>query len=875
MLHTTIGSIGHLSTIISFVATLLSVIAYFKATQTTEIEQHQSWKSFARIAFYVHVIAVLGIIASLFGIIYNHYFEYHYAWQHSSRALPVYYIISCFWEGQEGSFLLWIFWHAVLGLILIKTNSRSKQTIVNTSTEVNKNFGWETPVMFVFALVQAFLCSMILGVIVPGFDIKIGSSPFLLLKEAMPNLPVWAMKPNFIPEDGNGLNPLLQNYWMVIHPPTLFLGFATTLIPFAFAMAGLWKKNYSNWIRPALPWALISALILGVGIIMGGYWAYETLNFGGYWNWDPVENASFVPWLILVAAYHCMIIYKNSETALRASFILVVATFILVLYSTFLNRSGVLGNASVHSFTDLGLSGQLLIYLFTFLLAAVFLLAIRWKYIPTNEKEISAYSREFWIFLGATTLCLSAFQIITTTSIPVYNKIAEAFGFVSNMAMPVDQPAHYSKFQLWFGLAIAFFSGLGQFFWWKKINPQNLAKYLLTPFIIAVLFTAIAMYFTAKNEIGDFFENPNYILLLLAAIYSLITNASIFWNVIKGNYKLSGGAVTHMGVALMLIGILFSSGYSKIVSLNRSGMNISNDPAFTKDDNQGNRENLILWYNSPQQMAQYALTYKGMRYEGRGLPNYLLPDEVEMIENDFHAIAMKDIVQNGKKYYSKGDSMLVFPENKYFEIEFRDKAGRIKTLYPRVQDNKKMGMAASPDLKQGMGGDLYTYVTEASNINEKEWSKTESYSIAPKDTFFLNDYIAVLESVKSLKTVEEVQLGPKDAALQANIQIMGKDFTQYTISPIFIIKDQQVAMPLVENKELGVRVKFENIDPQTGKFTFGINTSQRDFVVIKAIEKPLINVLWIGTFVLMIGFAMAIVRRYREFKLTRDKENIY
>ena len=135
---------------------------------------------------------------------------------------------------------------------------------------------------------------------------------------------------------------------MVIHPPTLFLGFALTVVPFSYCIAGLWLKKYSDWIRPALPWTLVGCGILGLGILMGGYWAYETLNFGGYWNWDPVENAVYVPWLILVASLHTMITYKNSETALKASIILVISVFIAILYSTFLTRSGILGN---HLFT--------------------------------------------------------------------------------------------------------------------------------------------------------------------------------------------------------------------------------------------------------------------------------------------------------------------------------------------------------------------------------------------------------------------------------------------------------------------------------------------------------------------------------------------
>jgi cytochrome c-type biogenesis protein CcmF len=854
MFHTTIGNIGHLCVILSFVASVISTFGYFKSVQTTDLEQQTSWKRFSRYAFYVHGAAVVGVIIALYSIIYNHYFEYHYAWSHSSRALPVYYIISCFWEGQEGSFLLWIFWHALLGIILINTNKH-----------------WEAPVMAIFAAVQTFLCSMILGVVLPVIDLKIGSSPFLMMKEAMPDLPIWQMKPDFIAEDGRGLNPLLQNYWMVIHPPTLFLGFATTLIPFAYAMAGLWRREYAAWIRPALPWALVSGLVLGVGIIMGGYWAYETLNFGGYWNWDPVENASFVPWLTLVATIHTMIIYKTNQTALGTSFILVVATFILVLYSTFLNRSGILGDASVHSFTDLGLSGQLLIYLLFFLFVAIFLLIIRWKEIPTDEKEVSTYSREFWIFMGATTLCLSAFQIIAATSLPVYNKIVEGLGFVSKLAPPADAPTYYSKFQLWFGVGIAVFSGIGQSFWWKKIKQENFAKYFLTPLLISLVLTFVVIFFTTKTQTGDFFDSPTYIILLFAGIFALLTNGSILLNIFKGNYKLSGGAVTHIGVAMMLLGILFSSGYSKVVSINTAGFNISNDKSFTENNGKENKENVMLWLNTPTQMDNYTLTYKGVRVEGRELPEYLRPEQVEIIENDFHAIALQDIEQKGKKYYSKGDTLPVFPENKYYEIDFRDRDGRVTTLYPRFQINKKMGNSVSPALKRNLGTDLYTYVALAPDLDQREWSKTENYTIAVKDTFFLNDYVAVLDNVARVNEFEGKPLGAGDAAVQATIKVMGKEFVQYEVKPIFVIRGGMVAMPPVENNEVGIRAKFTNIDPKTGNFSFAINTTQRDYVVLKAIEKPLINLLWIGTLVLSLGFIMAIIRRYREFKLMRDK----
>jgi len=451
-----IGDFGHLAVIIAFVASLVATIGYFVMSKKEERENLQAvkkWKKFSRIAFYVHSVAVFLIIYALFSIIYHHRYEYHYAWQHSSNELPVQYMISCFWEGQEGSFLLWIFWHVVLGLIIIRTNKK-----------------WESSVMAIFSLVQFFLVSMILGVIILNY--KIGSSPFILLREAMPEIPIFRSNPDFVPENGTGLNALLQNYWMVIHPPTLFLGFALTLVPFAYAIAGLWKRRFSEWIRPALPWALVGGAILGLGILMGGYWAYETLNFGGYWNWDPVENAVYVPWLVLVASIHLMIVYrkKNAGTSLKAGILLTITTFILILYSTFLTRSGVLGNASVHSFTDLGLTGQLLIYLLSFTILSIVLLIFRWRQLPKQSQEISFYTREMWIFIGATVLCLGAFQVLIPTSIPFFNWTLEQFGVISNWAPPSDQVGFYTKWQFWFAVLLAILSGTGQFFWWRIVR---------------------------------------------------------------------------------------------------------------------------------------------------------------------------------------------------------------------------------------------------------------------------------------------------------------------------------------------------------------------------------------------------------------------
>ena len=195
--------LGHILTILSFSGALLALVAYTLFTQTKDL----GWRTLARAAFRVHSIAILGIVVTLFTMLFNHWFAYDYVWRHSNTEMPLRYIASCFWEGQEGSFLLWTFWTMVLGNLLIW-----------------KAKTWEGPVLAVFALVQVFLATMLLGIYV--FDVRVGSSPFLLIRELPENIGLpWTKLPTYlamIPQfkDGRGLNPLLQNYWMVIHPPT-------------------------------------------------------------------------------------------------------------------------------------------------------------------------------------------------------------------------------------------------------------------------------------------------------------------------------------------------------------------------------------------------------------------------------------------------------------------------------------------------------------------------------------------------------------------------------------------------------------------------------------------------------------------------------
>jgi len=849
MIHYFVGDLGHLFVITSFIAALASAFSYFKATTSTALDKKKFWTQNGSFSFYLHAISILGVCVTLFTIIANHYFEYHYAYSHSDSKLPDHYLISTFWNGQEGSFLLWMFWQAILGVVIIHTNKF-----------------WEAPVMTVFALVQGFLASMILGVVLPGLDFRIGSSPFVLLREVMHDAPIFISQPDFIPEEGNGLNPLLQNYWMVIHPPTLFLGFAATLVPFSFCIAGLWVKKYRDWVRPALPWALFAGAILGLGILMGGYWAYETLNFGGYWNWDPVENAVYVPWLILVAAIHTMITYKNSETALKASVVLVISVFILILYSTFLTRSGVLGDSSVHSFTDLGLSGQLLLYLLFFLFIAVALCIWRWKKIPTTDKEVSTYSREFWIFIGVLVLCLMGFQVLMPTSIPVWNSIVNnVFGGSSNMAPPADQVGYYTKFQLWFAVAVALLSAIGQYFWWKKIDVRKLGKELLAPLLITLVAFVVLVQVILFSYGADAVLNAGYLIILFMGVFTVAANGKILISLLKSSPMLSGGAVAHIGVGLMLVGIMFSSGYSKIVSLNNTGLLYSREAS-----EEYNRDNLLLFINEPRTMAGYKIEFKGDRLEPRDKDGFVDPNDVDFTDDPFHVVAAKDIFYDGDKLYNAGDTFEIFAENRYYEILLTGQSGREHTLYPRVQDNPNMGMAASPDIKRDLTKDLYAHVVDLNDPEKAEWTEVEELRVGANQEFFANDYVAALEEVERVFRIGPVTLDSADIAVKAKIRVKG-EYKDYIAEPIFLIRNRMVGRIPDEVEDLGVQLSLMNIHPESNQFSVGISTRQKDYVILKAMEKPLINVLWIGTLTLMAGFGIAMFRRFREFRMMREK----
>jgi cytochrome c-type biogenesis protein CcmF len=528
------GRIGHVFVLITVFTALLSAFYYWLSDRKDGIEKQRLVK-LGNWIYIVHSIALAGIGVVLVYLFFNHRFEFNYIWRYSSMSLQPRYIFASLWAGQEGSFWVWALLQGLTGLFIVIWVRNRK-----------------APVMSVVALSQFFLTSMMLGIHVLGF--KVGSSPFALLR----NMPDYAgdaffLNPNYTSQiaDGMGLNPLLENPWMVTHPPMLFLGYALFVVPYAYAITGLFSKDYTGWIKPAMPWVIVSLIALGTGILLGGRWAYESLTFGGFWAWDPVENASLVPWLVMVGALHFMLLNLRRKQYYRASYIFIFLAFLFILYATFLTRSGILAETSVHSFSADKKFQQLLVYMAVFFILPLYGLIKYWKKIPHIETD-NLLSRDFFLFAGSIVLLLSSFQIIFATSIPVVNAVLG-----TNMAPPTEPVDYYNSWQLPFAIMIAALIGLANYLNYGKSDAGVFLRNLTFALVIsAALALAYSVFYPTR------FLN---LLLLGFSIFAAIASLDYMLRFVKKPQNLPS-SITHIGFGIFLAAVVLTFTNERTIS---------------------------------------------------------------------------------------------------------------------------------------------------------------------------------------------------------------------------------------------------------------------------------------------------------------------
>jgi cytochrome c-type biogenesis protein CcmF len=827
-----IATLGQLFLSGAFIASIAAMVAYAMAA----IKEDKKIERISHLLWYLKGTLLLISSGALIWLIMTHQFQYYYVWNYTSLDLETQYLFSAFYGGQEGSFMLWVLCSFVVGAGLIKWTRKP----------------YKAPVMFVMTLTQFFLLSMVVG-----WDLnftQIGATPFRTIAQEMPNAPFIQANPDFVPADGSGLNDLLKSPWMMIHPPIIFVGFAMMTVPFAFAIASLWTRTYHEWIRPALPWTLAANLSLLTAIFLGGYWAYETLSFGGYWAWDPVENASLVPWLIGTAGIHAMIIQRQSSRAHKASLFFAILAYVSIVYQTFLTRSGVLAEQSVHSFVDLGLYGQLLMFITVMTVMGIGFYLYRYRELPSPEKESQFLSKEFMTFTGAMLLFILGIVIIFGTSSPIIGRL-----FVENPTPPEIQ--FYNDWSMPIAIIMAIATVFGQFLFWQKHTWESLAGAMITP----LLFTSIA---TILTIIFGEVRNIYYMVYILAAWFTVIGNSAVMFSLIRKNPKLTGGAVTHIGFGALLLGIIASSVYTEPLLDERTAS-----------------------YN--------ARVATGEVYDVEGFP---VTQPVEMFQLDINRPALINnrymVTYEG---YEVSDSPR--PGQQTYRIKFEPIDGSSTfymdpEVYPMLTTSSadNIDWSVDPHVRTGWLSDIYLYVAGSRYVERRNRDlerDRQSRSLVPVGAE--EEEIQTIE----IKQGETIEAGPfkftfmnfipaQQESLPENTQIGIRSLiraehtgsgTAYDVEPLFAVYTENeqsfTYSPPLEIENWGMTISFSRIHPETDSIELTIDgldlDYEEDWILIVAERKPFVSVVWLGTFLLMAGFSISIMRHWSREKSTEEK----
>ena len=470
----------------------------------------------------------VGIGILLYSL-FNDDFHIAYVSAHSNRALPWFYKITSLWAGQEGSLLFWSWLLAGYAAVAVWTNREKHRSMMPY-------------VVATLAVVQSFF--LILNVFI--------ASPFQLL--AMNQGGQMVVQG---PLDGNGLNPLLQYPAMAIHPPMLYLGYVGFSVPFAFAMATLITEQAGEkWIETTRRWTMVTWLFLAIGIMLGARWAYAVLGWGGYWGWDPVENASLMPWLTGTAFLHSVMMQEKRGMMKVWNMVLIFSTFYLCIFGTFLTRSGVV--SSVHAFAQSAIGPFFVGFLGAGILVSGWLLLERLDYLKSNQQIDSVVSRESSFLFNNLLLLAACFAVLWGTLFPV---ITEA---VKGVKISVGAP-FFNKVNIPIGLLLLFLTGVGPLFAWRKTSLGSLKKNFLYPGVFAL--GVGAMLFALG--VREFYPQMSFILCTFVGLTVVLefyrgahviaqkSEASLISSAVtltRRNTRRYGGYIVHFGIVLMFIG---------------------------------------------------------------------------------------------------------------------------------------------------------------------------------------------------------------------------------------------------------------------------------------------------------------------------------
>jgi cytochrome c-type biogenesis protein CcmF len=527
----------------------------------------------------------------------------------------------------------------------------------------------------------------------------------------------------------------------------------------------------------------------------------------------------------MIAGLHTQVVYNATGHSLRATYFFLITQFILVLYSTFLTRSGILGDLSVHAFVDSGMNVQLFLFVLVFLIPAYVLFIARYKKIPHIAREEATDSREFWMFIGALILFLSALFIIISTSLPVFNLVAG-----KKVVIGDDTPFTYNRIEIFIAVLLGLFTAITQYLKYKGTGGAYLLKKIWPPTVIALVISLLVSIFGGihYDKYGAGFLAAIH-LALFAAIYTVVANAAYIRIGLKGKLRAAGPSIAHAGFGLLLVGILLSSAKKTLISVNTTGIMLP----FSPESKQDPMENITLLKGVPTDMGKYTATY----------------------------------VNN--------DSVNTKSKTTYYQIHFEKKGSAEQfDLYPNfILSTKGQGQPSpNPDKYHYWDRDVFGYVNATDNPDKSgdtaQFRPTDPLALG--DTAYFSKGFIVLDSIVVNPDNSKYHFARTDTALMARVTVFTRDSMRYTAYPALYIKDN---IPYYLNDTVfaqDLALRFDKVVIGK-KVELGIKESEQmvPFIALKVLEFPQINILWIGAIIMIIGFVMSILWRRRQTSLSK------
>jgi cytochrome c-type biogenesis protein CcmF len=454
-------------------------------------------------------------------------FAFEYVAHYTSTTLPLQYKLTAFWGGQAGSLLFWLLILVIYTTVALLQNQNKNRHLMPYVTTTLAGISLFFLILMIFA-----------------------ADPF---KQLSP-----------VPIEGQSLNPLLQNYWMVSHPPSLYTGYVGLSVPFAFAMAALISARLdTGWIKAIRKWTLFSWLFLTVGILQGSYWAYIELGWGGYWAWDPVENASLMPWLASTAFLHSVMVQEKKGMLKMWNMVLVLISFTLSIFGTFLTRSGVV--SSVHSFAQSPIGNYFIAFLSIQIGVSVFFLIKRKKELQPEARLESFISRESSFLFNNVFFLVICIAVLCGTVFPILSEL------VTGSKVTVSAP-FFNKVVMPFAIGLVLLTGICPLIAWRRASIKNLKRNFLVPLTVALAGTTILALIGVHHWLTLlFFFCSMFVLVTVYTEFNKGTKARMamvheaapaaLFHLVERNKRRYGGFIIHTGVALLFIGIAASSFY--------------------------------------------------------------------------------------------------------------------------------------------------------------------------------------------------------------------------------------------------------------------------------------------------------------------------